>query len=124
MKMTADTEAEIEALENLLAEAAQVPPEVPPQLAARILADARAEQARVLRRPVSRGGFLEWLRASVGGWPAVGGLAAATCAGFWIGISPPQGIPDAGALLLDAETAQFEEDTGTIYAFGWEPGEG
>lgn len=38
-------------------------------------------------RPGSRGWF-----SGLGGWPGLGGLAAVTVAGFWIGVASPAGL--------------------------------
>lgn len=36
----------------------------------------------------------------IGGWPSFSGLAAATVAGLWIGVSPPAAISDISAGYL------------------------
>ena len=59
-----------------------------------------------------------------GGWPALGGLAAATCAGFWIGFSPPAAIPDAGSLLLGGEDITLDDSMADLSGFGWDIEEG
>ncbi|MWD30223.1 hypothetical protein E0K89_022405, partial [Aquicoccus sp. SCR17] len=47
----------------------------------------------------------------LGGWPALGGLTAATLAGVWLGVSPPQGVSDpVAAWLGQAGLAAAEED--------------
>jgi hypothetical protein len=78
-------------------------------LLARIMADANAvADARVM--PVqAASGFWPTMRASVGGWPVLGGMAAATLAGVWIGFSPPIGV---GALATS-----FWGETTTISLF-------
>ena len=69
-------------------------PEAGPDLLARVLGDAEAEQARRAVPAMTRGAgarpglFATFLRA-IGGWPAMGGLAAATFAGVWIGVAQP-----------------------------------
>ncbi len=64
------------------------------ELMARILADAAAvDSGRTQMAPqAARGGLFSGLMAALGGWPALGGLAAATVAGLWIGIAPPSGL--------------------------------
>ncbi len=32
--------------------------------------------------------------SAVGGWPALGGLVAASLSGLWIGLAPPSFLPD------------------------------
>lgn len=81
-----------------------------PALMARIEADA----LRLLPRPapVARPGWgLAGLLDAVGGWPALGGLATAAAAGFWLGFASPEQLDvwmadsaDA-ALLLPADYA-------------------
>ena len=56
----------------------------------RVLAEAHAAPAPA-RAPLSLGGLI---RDVIGGWPSFGGLAAATVAGLWIGISPPDVLID------------------------------
>ncbi len=79
-------------LDRLLAEARDEPRGWTPgdDLAARIVADAAAQMPRRAARPAPRFGAV--LLAALGGWAAVGGLAAATVAGIWIGVSPPAAV--------------------------------
>lgn len=65
----------------------------------RLVATAEAAQPTPVRTasqaaPRRRG----WL-AVLGGWPALGGLALATAAGFWIGVAPPAGLSALAARL-------------------------
>jgi hypothetical protein len=114
MKMT--DRDDMAALDKLLENAARNC-DVPPALIRRVLDDAAALQPRKRQTSI----FPRWrsILASLGGWPAVGGLVAATCAGFWIGVSPPVFLPDAGALVFGtAEDFSYEivaDDAG----FGW-----
>lgn len=83
-------------------------------------------------------------KAFVGGWQGMGGLVAATCVGFWIGISPPEGLSlqldtvlnsglNSGLSLgqnLDLNTDTYVtllddsiEDT-SLFGFGWDVEEG
>lgn len=54
------------------------------------LAEAAQPQAPPLPRPApsptGRGLF------ALFGWPALGGMVAATVAGFWLGVTPPDGL--------------------------------
>ncbi|UWQ52800.1 hypothetical protein [Leisingera caerulea] len=111
----ADTDKALEELEDLFAAARSQRPGMPAPLNAAILADAAREQAgfraarpeRAVRQPLWR-----QLIEAIGGWPAMGGLAAASAAGLWIGIAPPSFVPDPVALAgyENASTA-FADDS-------------
>ena len=80
-------------------------PEPGDALMARIMADAdrvQAERAAMPApvRPQRRRGRLAWLAAALGGWPAMAGLAAATVAGLWIGVSAPAGLTGIAQELI------------------------
>lgn len=67
------------------------PPPPPDALMTRVLADAMVTQPR------ARPGFSELWREfarTVGGWPAMAGLATATVAGVWLGVAPPAVLPE------------------------------
>lgn len=91
---------------------------------ARVLADAEAVQSEIERPPAraprARGGRLRQAVRALGGWPAMGGLAAATLAGIWIGISPPEGVqaylaaPDAAYIVDLAPAAGFDLTGGAL----------
>ncbi|MEW2911375.1 hypothetical protein [Leisingera sp. JC11] len=108
----ADTDKALQELEDLFAAARSERPAVPEHLSAAILADAAREQAgfrasrpaRAARQPLWR-----QLIEAVGGWPAMGGLAAASAAGLWIGVAPPSFVPDPVALA-------GYEDSGSAFA--------
>lgn len=124
-------------LDKLLDAARQTPPEPAPQLVARIMQDASAQQERLARPADARAlrgqregrgasasasatasasaGLWQQFLAAVGGWPSVTSLAAATVAGVWIGISAPQGlaVPDIPVLNFSAL-----EDTDDLGAWG------
>lgn len=65
-------------------------------LMARVLADAKAVQAgfQATAAGSRRPGRVQQLFQVLGGWPAVGGLMAATVTGIWIGVNPPSGLSD------------------------------
>ena len=73
--------------------AAETPSEA---LLARIEADALAALPAPRRAPL-------WpaLRAALGGWPGIAGLAAASAVGLWIGIAQPSELDG----LLGSQTA-------------------
>ncbi|AML51602.1 hypothetical protein [Falsihalocynthiibacter arcticus] len=62
---------------------------------ANVLADATLVQNQLglaNKAPKTSTGFWRTLNAVLGGWPTFAGLATATIAGVWIGVSPPQGL--------------------------------
>ena len=98
-------------LDDLFAGARAQMPELSDALMARVLADAAQVQTPV-SVPESRSVWAA-LSDMLGGWPALGGLAAATVAGLWVGIAPPAPVEDLAAsvwgnevsvTLLSAET--------------------
>lgn len=111
-------------VDALLAEAARNQPEVPTGLAARVMQDADRLQPKVLQSQRPPMSLFARLGAALGGWPAVGGLAAASCAGFWIGFSPPDTMLDAGALLVNQTQGAFYEEAAELSGFGWDLEEG
>ncbi|NSY40039.1 hypothetical protein [Leisingera sp. ANG59] len=110
----ADTDKALQELEDLFAAARSGRPAVPEHLNAAILADAARVQpgyqpaapAQAARQPLWR-----QLTEALGGWPALGGLAAASAAGLWIGLAPPSFVPDPVALA-------GYEDSSTVFADG------
>tara|TARA_B110000902_G_scaffold40096_1_gene43061 strand:- start:1476 stop:1868 length:393 start_codon:yes stop_codon:yes gene_type:complete len=130
MKMTAsdkDTvDLDMNALDALFVEAVNDASTQPSEsFMARVVTDALARQSMPKIAPPSL-----WVQimAMVGGWQGMGGLVAATCAGFWIGINPPEGLPTQLETFLGSETSvslleDGIEDTG-IFGFGWDMEEG
>jgi len=100
-------------LETYFEAARASPPIMPQGLLARIQADAAAAQPK----PAAR--WRDWVKA-LGGVPALGGLMTATCVGVWIGIAPPEQLPDMGGFVLGYET----NDNSETAAFGWDAEEG
>ena len=95
-------------LEDLFAAARSAPTEFPAPLQASLLADAQrvqeertsardtaSETSQLLSSPqeLSRQIWRQFVSA-VGGWPALGGLVAASLSGLWIGLAPPSFLPD------------------------------
>lgn len=106
-------------LEGLFQEARAEPPGVSDALMARVLADAEAVQPKAGLR-----GWRGWV-AAFGGLPALGGLVTATCVGFWLGVAPPEGLPDLAAVVLGTDTLAEEAlDAPGLSGFGWDIGEG
>ncbi|WP_339672153.1 hypothetical protein [uncultured Roseovarius sp.] len=84
------------------------PPAPSPDLLARVLGDAEAEQVWITRRAqpaaeAPRAGLLEQLYRLLGGWPAMAGLTTAIVAGVWIGTALPEGVSGGteAAYLVD-----------------------
>lgn len=83
-------------LETFFAAARADPPAPSQALLARIADEGRALQPRERPRvtpvaPVPRGGFRTVLD-SLGGWPVLGGLMTAGCAGLWLGLADAGGL--------------------------------
>lgn len=74
-------------------------------LMARVLADAASAQAAGWPVPRPQPGLWDRMMAAIGGWPSVGGLAAATVAGLWIGVAPPTSLQDITATLIGDEVS-------------------
>lgn len=115
-----DNDAETEALDALFETARAHPPEVPQALMARVLADADVLQPTYGRHHAVRLGLRAWIADLLGGWQGMGGLVAAAAAGVWIGWSPPETLPDAGALILGYESAEVMSTTAELTSFGWD----
>ena len=102
-----DTEDSI--LEAHFAAARRVDADLPAGLAARMLADA--DQVQAARQEVGQEGVTgatsRWrqLLALLGGWPAMGGLATACAAGVWLGIAPPDFLPDPVGLVVAEQSS-------------------
>lgn len=87
----------------------------PAALVARVEADARRVLAeRVPPRTLAgngarrRAGASAWraLVAALGGWPGIGGLAAASATGLWIGFAAPAGLDVLSGLNPTGSAAQ------------------
>lgn len=102
------TDRDLPDIDALLAQARRERPAVPEPVQARILAQAEAEQARLLRMP-RRPAVPLWQRLldGIGGWPVMGGMATACAAGIWIGLAPPQILPDPVQLVQLSQADLF-----------------
>ncbi len=110
---------ELDALfEAAAKDAAQTPSA---DLMARVLADAEAMQptpAALVPGPLPRRGMLAGIVSALGGWPSLGGLAAATMAGLWIGFSAtPDALPDGLAALVEGGSTEYLAYLDTSYAY-------
>jgi hypothetical protein len=117
MTMTRIDNGDMERVEMLLQHAKDAQVTLPPGLAGRVMADAERIQPARSFRPGRR------LLEALGGWPALGGLAVASSVGFWIGISPPEGMVDPAILLQDSAGDGYD-DTAELSGFGWDLDEG
>lgn len=95
-------------LEHLFAQARAERDEFPDDLAVRIETDAEAvrlARAAKVSRPVWQ------LRMRlIGGWQGLGGLAAASAAGIWIGFTAPSFLPDPADYFVSQETTYLMAD--------------
>lgn len=104
----AETQKDMDDLGLLLQAAQRETLPLPDGLAARILGDAEqvqagfAGRAEVAARPGP--GLWRQMMDMLGGWPSVGGLAAACAAGVWIGLAPPSFLPDPMQLVTGAQS--------------------
>lgn len=104
MTETADRDDD-DRLKALFAAARAVDAQPSSDFLARLVATAEAAQpapqrAALPAAPVrARRGWLAACLAALGGWPALGGLALASAAGFWIGVAPPAGLTALAARL-------------------------
>lgn len=124
MKMTDRNNIQSDLADQMLRRAAQEN-DVPQDLMARVLREAAEEQGRFTtssQQPTQS--WMSQLWSAFGGWAGAGGLAAASCAGFWIGISPPAGVADATEVFFGAYDFQTLDETGDLTGFGWDLGEG
>ncbi len=119
--MKKDKRDQLDETDALLQRAASEPADVPEYLMTRVLNDADRTQAGFSAVPPgSEPGFITQLREAMGGWVGVSGLAAASCVGFWFGVSPPGNVPDALDLLTGTEVYSSYYETGDISGFGWD----
>ena len=94
-----DANRDFTELEAFFAEARQGADQMPVGLMGRIMADADRVQTGFGERttPVRTPGLWAQIMQVLGGWPAMGGLAAACAAGVWIGLAPPSFLPGGGS---------------------------
>ncbi|SIN82090.1 hypothetical protein [Vannielia litorea] len=110
-KVTASEEALLESFFSAARADGARRAEPSPELLARVLEDGYAVQdarmtAAVRSRPAApaRRGLLATLLAAIGGAPGLAGLAAATVAGVWIGIRPPEAVSGVTASVFGTTT--------------------
>ncbi|MCV2890211.1 hypothetical protein [Ruegeria aquimaris] len=113
-------------LDDMLAAARHARRDVPDDLVGRILADADRIQAN--RIAVPRGeerqkepGLWQQLLIGFGGWPGVGGMVAAGVTGVWIGVFPPENLPDPSDLVFQTSgDSEFLNYYGLVDVLGEE----
>ena len=117
IKMT-EPKHEDDMLDALFDAARKDPPEPAPDLMARVLGDALAEQRPAPRPvPAPRVSILRELVRTLGGWPAMAGLMTATATGVWLGISPPVFLQDTTGAYLGIGDAASLIDGGAGFGF-------
>lgn len=89
-------------LDDLFSEARKVRPDPSEALVARVLADAASQPRRAI---APKPALIDRLLDMIGGWPAAGGLVAATFSGLWIGVAPPASVEDFTAAMLGEQVA-------------------
>lgn len=101
--MTSETDKDVDALLGELRTETLTPSE---DLLNRIMGGADVVLAEAKPDPVPhivdppRRAIGRVLLDAVGGWPSMGGLAAATVAGIWIGAASPEGLATLSAGVL------------------------
>lgn len=108
---------ETDELDKMLAAARETRDLMPADLTRRMLADAEQVQSewRAPRKTPATDTLGLWHRllAIVGGWPGLGGMVAACATGVWIGVSPPDFLPDPASLVY-----QTTSETETLGYYG------
>ncbi|QUS34795.1 dihydroorotate dehydrogenase [Falsirhodobacter algicola] len=95
-------------LDDLFAAARRTSPDMPPDLFARVMADAEAEAAerrRLVRRVPTTWSRLRGLFA--GGFGATAGLATAALAGVWIGFVQPETVTSVADAWMTTDTVDL-----------------
>ena len=100
--------------------------DAPEDLMARVLEDALAAQPVPIARV--KPGLRAQIAAVLGGWQGIGGLVAATCAGIWIGITPPANLPVGLEGIVGVESFEIDDvlaqQDPSVSGFGWDLEEG
>lgn len=126
MKMTDTRRAADDALlEDMFAAAKRHAPRPDGAMMARVLADAEAVQFGFVTpgsvQAAPRRGLFEGVFDLLGGWAGLGGLAAASAFGLWLGISPVMGVGDSFGLPALGSSAALDrlgEDYEYLAALG------
>lgn len=110
-----DNRKDHDGLDAFFSAARENRPALSDEALARMTAQALATQVDISAglRPgprTPRRGWIAAALATIGGWPAMAGLATAGVAGLWIGAVPPAGLVNL-AVDLGAVTETAEDDT-------------
>lgn len=122
--MDNDAQKDMAALDDLLRAARTTRPMPSPDLMARIAADAQKVMPGPMPAAALRAPLWDRVAQFLGGWQGMGGLVAATCVGFWIGVSPPTALPDLGVLIWGEDATETADYVPGLSGFGWDIGEG
>ena len=95
------TKSDDDMLNAAFADLRETPPPASDDLMTRVMQDADRMLAQNLRSRVAPT-FREMLRDIIGGWPQLGGLAAATVAGVWLGVAQPGVMRDLSVGFHDS----------------------
>lgn len=98
-------------LDHLFSQARTDRDKLPDDLAVRILTDAEAVRLSRIK-PAPARAVWQQVMSAMGGWPGVSGLATASLAGIWIGLSAPSFLPDPANLLYPQDTTFLAADLG------------
>jgi len=100
-------------LDQLFAEARQARPDLPDDLAVRILTDAEAVRLERQKQAVpARRNPILGLFDGLGGWQGLSGLVAASLAGLWVGFSAPSFLPDPADFIVTQDSSYLIADLG------------
>ncbi len=105
-------------LDLLFAQARRNRPELPDDLAVRILTDAETMRLERLS-PKGQPQLSLWGRMldGIGGWQGMSGLVAASAAGVWIGFSAPDFLPDPATYIYAQDVTFVVADLGLDTTF-------
>ncbi|WP_323785125.1 hypothetical protein [Thalassovita sp.] len=107
------TERDLDTLELLFDAARHQADDPSADLMQRVLDDALTEQRRQgvsVSGGVARPRLLRQFLATIGGWPAVAGLATASVVGLWIGVNPPATVADTAEAYLSSGADSYLVD--------------
>ncbi len=107
-----------EDLDLLFSQARDTRDAMPSDLVTRMLQDADAVQAEISAPSIPEQarphrGLWAQVQQALGGWAGLSGLATACAAGVWIGLAPPDFLPDPVELVLQQQMeADLFQETG------------
>ncbi len=104
-------------LDQLFAQARSARPDLPDDLAVRILTDAETVRLDRLKPAAPERSVWARILDGIGGWQSMGGLVAASAAGVWIGFAAPDFLPDPATILYPQDTSFVVADLGLDTTF-------